>query len=191
MITGTVKYPQLNTSVLGEKASVINEKIATWAKGSLEAFLTENKELVTKEVEELGEDFRTHDFAIGFETPYYDDSTYSFFSTMYTYTGGAHGNSYAKGYTFDLKTGEEKKLTDFVTLEDNVTEEEYMKNVVKDYIRKDTTGYFEEAEEMLEESQSSLDFYLKNKDEFVVFISETGLVSPYAAGIIRVEKSMK
>lgn len=191
LITGTVKYPQLDASVLGDKANIINQKISSMAKGSLESYLTENKELVTTEAKELGDDFRTHDFTIGFETPYYDDNTFSFYSSQYTYTGGAHGNSYAKSFTFDLKTGAEKKLADFVTLEDNMTEEGYMKSAIKDDIKKDSSKYFAEAEKMLDKSDVSLSFYIKNKNELVVFISEAGVVSPYASGIIRVEKSMK
>ncbi|WP_313525586.1 stalk domain-containing protein [Anaerotignum sp.] len=191
LITGTVKYPQLSTSVLGEKVAAINEKIAAEAKGSLETYLADNKEAVTKSAKELGADFKTYDFTIGFETPYYDDSTFSFYSTQYIYTGGAHGSSFAKGATYDLKTGAEKKLADFVTLENGVTEEAYMKNAIKDDIKKDSSKYFEGADKMLDESSASLGFFVKDKDEVVVFISEAGVVSPYSSGIIRVEKSMK
>ncbi|WMI80290.1 stalk domain-containing protein [Anaerotignum sp. MB30-C6] len=190
LITGTVKYPQLDATVLGDKANIINEKIAATAKGSLESYLTEKKEQVTTEAKELGKDFKTHDFKIGFETPYYDDNLFSYYSSYYTFTGGSHGNSYAKGYTFDLKTGAKKKLTDFVTLEKTTTEESYLKNVIKQDIKKGSSNYFAEAEEILDESGASLGFYLKNKDTLVVFISEAGWVSPYASGIIRVEKNI-
>ncbi|WP_352400989.1 stalk domain-containing protein [Anaerotignum sp.] len=191
LITGTVKYPQLSTSVLGQKAAMINEKIAADAKGSLENYLKDNQEAVTKSAKELGSDFKTYDFTIGFETPYYDDNTFSFYSTQYIYTGGAHGSSYAKGNTFDLKTGGEKKLADFIAFENGMTEEVYMKNAIKDDIKKDSSKYFEEADKMLDDSSVTLGFFVKEKDKLVVFISEAGVVSPYSSGIIRVEKPIK
>lgn len=191
IITGTVKYPQLNASVLGEKANAINEKISEWAKGSLEAYLSEQKEIVTEEAEELGTDFKVHDFEITFETPYYDTSTFSFYSTQYIYMGGAHGSSFAKGFTYNLKTGNEKKLTDLVMLQNNMTEDTYLKSIIKADINKDSTKYFEEAEKLLQDPQTSLGFYVKGKDKLEVFISEAGTIAPYSSGIIRVEKSLK
>lgn len=191
LLTGTVKYPQFNESVIGEKANVINEKIAGEAKGSLEKYLNENKETITKSAAELGEDFRTEDFTMEFETPYYDDNTISFLSRKHTYTGGAHANSFAKGFTYDLKTGAEKKISDFVTLENNMTELDYLKNVIKDDYKKDSSRYFQGGEKMIDESDIEFGFYLKNKDKLVVIISEAGVIAPYATGIICVEKTLK
>ncbi len=190
LITGTVKYPQLNTEALGVKASIINEKIAAWAKGSLENYLAENKELVATEAQDLGDDFRTHDFSINFETPYYNDRIFSFYSNQYTYTGGAHGNSYADGFTYDLKTGEEKALSGLVALQDTMTEEVYLKNIIKQDIKQNPSKYFENAEKMLVESQANVDFCLASQNEIEVFICEAGVIGPYSSGIIRVEKSL-
>lgn len=190
LITGTVKYPQLNTDILGVEARAINDKIASWAKGNLESYLTENKELVTKEAEELGSDFRTHDFVIDFETPYYKDNIFSFYSNQYTYTGGAHGNSYAKGFTYDLKAGKEKSLIDFTALKDTNAEREYLTNIIKDDIKKNPSNYFDGAEKMLDDSQAEIGFYLTSENQLVAFISEVGVVAPYSSGIIRVEKKL-
>ncbi|HBF65386.1 MAG TPA: hypothetical protein DDW34_06155 [Clostridium sp.] len=190
LITGTVKYPQLNTETLGVEARAINDKIASWAKGSLESYLSENKELVTKEAGDLGSDFKTHDFIIDFETPYYKDNIFSFYSNQYTYTGGAHGNSYAKGFTYDLKAGIEKSLSNFVALKDTNAERAFLKNIIKDDIKQNPSKYFEGADKMLEESQADIGFYLTAENQLVVFISEAGVVSPYSSGIIRVEKKL-
>lgn len=190
LLTGTVKYPQLNAAVFGVKAGIINEKIANWAKGSIESYLSENKELVGKEAENLGSNFRTHDFSISFETPYYNENIFSFYSNRYTYTGGAHGNSYADGFTYDLKTGEEKALSGLVALQDTMTEEVYMKNIIKQDIKKNPSKYFEDAEKMLEESKANLDFCWTSQNELEVFIREAGVIAPYSSGIIKVEKSL-
>ncbi|NCC16047.1 MAG: hypothetical protein EOM28_06805 [Clostridia bacterium] len=192
LIRGTVKYPQLNPSVLGEKANAINEKISTWAKGSLEAYLSENKETVTKEAEELGEGFIRHDFGISFKTPYYDDSTFSFCGTQFIRTDIDHDYLYAKGFTYDLKTGEKKALTDFVTLPNNMTEREYLKNIMKEEIRKNPSKYFENAEKILDESPIlPLSFFMAGKNKLGVFVGEAGMIGPDYAGIITVEKSLK
>lgn len=190
LITGTVKYPQLNTETLGVEARAINDKIASWAKGCLESYLSENKELVKKEAGDLGSDFRTHDFVIDFETPYYKDNLFSFYTNQYTYTGGAHGNSYAKGFTYDLKAGIERSISDFVALKGTNAEKLFLKNIIKDDIKQNPSKYFDGAEKMLEESPADIGFYLTAENQLVVFISEAGVVAPYSSGIIRVEKKL-
>lgn len=190
LIYGSIKYPQLNAEVLGEKANVINEKIAAAAKGSLEAYLTEMKEQVESDRNVMGEDFKVYGFTITFDNFYYDDDIVSFYSSKFIYTGGAHGNTYAQGYTYDLKTGEEKKLADFVSLENNMTENEYLKSIVKEDIKKDSEKYFENAEKRLDENSDLLDFYMKGKNELVVITTAAGDISPYAVGIAQIEKSL-
>lgn len=127
---------------------------------------------------------RPYSFEGNFETVF-GLRTVTFIYTFYTYTGGAHGNSVIKTFTFDT-TGK------LLTFEDvfNNPQDALIALVPSVYTRiKSTLGeMFQETwvqEGILPTQQNYQAFYL-TKDS-IGFVFSPYQVAPYAAGIVRVE----
>ncbi len=189
LIQTSARYPQLNEAVFGSNAKGINEKVSAWAKKSLEVYLSEHKDKVQTEAREKGEKFVRWEYSLLFSTPYYDENLFSFCVMARTREGAEDEKWNTIGSTYDLKTGARKSLSDVVTLPANTTEQQYMKNIVKADIEKNPPKYLENAEKILEET-AVLDFYMAGPKKLMVFVTEEGMITPEAAGIAAVEKSL-
>lgn len=109
-----------------ETAAVFNEKFGKWAAaeefGEIVEGAAEHLEICREwELDWVGP------YTLDLDcTVYQTEQIVSVSGTYYSYTGGAHPNTYLLGWNFDLDTGEffdAKALSDGTALQDHVTEE--------------------------------------------------------------------
>ena len=99
----------------------------------------------------------------------------------YQYAGGAHGNTVQSSHIFDLKTGMELKLSDFMRNDSNYIP--FINSVVRNEIDKRVAAgmLIEITGSAFETISSDQGFYLSNNDLFIYFQQYEHF--PYAAGI--------
>lgn len=109
-----------------ETAAVFNEKFGKWAAAEEFREVTESAAADLDFCREWdGEWFGPYTLKLDCSV-YQTDRLISISGTYYSYTGGAHPNTYLLGWNFDLDTGEffdAKALSDGTALQDHVTEE--------------------------------------------------------------------
>ncbi len=106
-----------------------------------------------------------------------DSNVLSFLSSVYSYTGGAHGNGGYQGYTFDVKTGEELLISDVV----NDTERLY--ELIEENIDKDALYPDTDIAEVLR-GYEEINYTFENGGITVYFNPYE--IGPYASGLIKV-----
>ncbi len=98
---------------------------------------------------------------------------------LYSYTGGAHGNTTRISYNFDLNTGNIGTIRDFVGQDVNYNEK--IINYIKNEINKNPNMYFKEAITSLNAIPYNQSFYLT--DSGIVIYFQEYAIAPYVAGI--------
>lgn len=112
---------------------------------------------------------------------YYFDSRYlSFYQEDDDYSGGAHGQLYREGYTFDLQTGKRLELKDVIG-----NDEEEVKDIVTEYftayLAENADAFWEDAMDVVENGVTlESDFYLQ--EEGVCFYFPPYALACFAAG---------
>ena len=105
---------------------------------------------------------------------------FSFSDGVGEYSGGAHGGSYYEGMTFDLSTGKELKLSDFL----NSGYESFLMAYVEDQIQGKTNncascgGLDPSAEGKDWRSRSKVDVFALSQDGLTLFFGDYDL-GPY------------
>lgn len=191
LLDAKAEYPKFTEKAAGAKTAELNKKIEADMKAQVDAVLAENKDSITEEAKDLGAEFRAKEYVVGFEAPFADGKVISYLSNAYLFMGGAHGNTKAEAFTYNVETGKEAVVADFVKLDANVKEDAYLKSVVLDDMKANKAAYLEGAEKTLNDTKDLLGFYLNEKGEFVVFVSETTAVKPYSDGIVKIVKELK
>lgn len=115
-----------------------------------------------------------------------DEQVLSFFNSEISYLGGAHGNYYSNGETFDSKTGEALKLTDIVSNIDTVyelvktqLEEQAEDNMLFDDYETVLRNMFQESDS----DTSQLEWALTT--EGLEFRFSPYALAPFAAGTLK------
>ncbi|MFW6148876.1 MAG: DUF3298 domain-containing protein, partial [Atribacterota bacterium] len=117
------------------------------------------------------------DYKIGLN----NDNCLSFYVEYYRFTGGAHGMTERKSFTYDLRTGLKLSLSDIfaknVDYEKVILEE--INSVIKEELEDDPHLYFEDHLDSLDYNKG---FYLTG-DELVIYF-QLYEIAPYYKGII-------
>ena len=111
-----------------------------------------------------------------------DDKYLSLMEFVYEFAMGAHGNYVQNGYVYDVKTGKELRLEDFI--KDKEEFRKFLKNWIKEH--NDEYGMFDTANDTVDayvDGKSDLQFYLTDK---MVVVFQPYDVAPYAAGLIEI-----
>ncbi|RDY25738.1 DUF3298/DUF4163 domain-containing protein [Romboutsia weinsteinii] len=106
--------------------------------------------------------------------------------TTYEFTGGAHGMTYLKSFNYDLKTGEELKLSDI--FKEEVDYKKITNAFIKNEISKTPGNYFD-GEEGFKGISDNQNFYLE--DDGVVVYFSLYEIAPYSSGIPKFKLSYK
>lgn len=101
-----LKYPQLSGTGNTELEQSVNETF----KKDIDQF----RDSIDKQVQKIkaGEDRLPYEFTSNYLITYNQQGVLSLLTEHYEYTGGAHGYTVRKGYTFSLKDGKLLKLED-------------------------------------------------------------------------------
>lgn len=122
-------------------------------------------------------------FETGFDIKLLNGSILSLVLNHYEFTGGAHGNYYSIGFTFDLKTGELLTLESIITKESLPFITKLCEEKIKQMYEAGSlidAGLFEDHIELTMDQ----DFYLTQ--DALVFQFDPYEIAPYAMGNIEV-----
>ncbi|QDY85058.1 DUF4163 domain-containing protein [Paenibacillus polymyxa] len=165
-----IKYPQISGSQLNPEAQqAINNVLKKHAEGVLAA----GKKMVA---EGGATTDRPYDFANDFAIAYNKDGILSVIMQDYSYTGGAHGMTARKGYTFSLADGKLLQLSDVLKANPN-----YKKFLNADLKKKVDGLQGGEGFDKFKELAADQNFYVTNSGVTIVF--DLYEYAPYAYGI--------
>lgn len=165
-----IKYPQISGSKLNPEAQqAINHVLKKHAEGILAAGkkMMAEGEATTERPYEFG-----NDFAIA----YNKDGILSVIMQDYSYTGGAHGMTARKGYTFSLADGKLLQLSDVLKANPN-----YKKFLNADLKKKVDAIQAGEGFGKFKELAADQNFYVTSSGVTIVF--DLYDYAPYAYGI--------
>ncbi|MEE4580460.1 PdaC/SigV domain-containing protein [Paenibacillus polymyxa] len=165
-----IKYPQISGSQLNPEAQ---QAINNVLKKHAETVLAAGKKMVA-EGEVTAE--RPYDFENDFAIAYNKDGILSVIMQDYSYTGGAHGMTARKGYTFSLADGKLLQLSDVLKANPN-----YKKFLNADLKKKIDALQAGEGFEKFKELAADQNFYVTNSGVTIVF--DLYDYAPYAYGI--------
>ena len=114
-----------------------------------------------------------------FEVTYNKACIISLYFDNYRYTGGAHGLTVRTSQTWNLKTGKMLKLRELYKCSDNY--KSYIKKKIIEQIRENPDIYFENYEELVEQTFDVNNFYCTPQGVVVYFQQYD--IAPYASGI--------
>lgn len=177
-----IKYPLLEYKEKGALQKSI-EELNKKEKNKAEKFKEDNKQFIRDYIKEFNNNDAMYTYDASITCTYQNDKYLSLLNNTYIFTMGAHGITVINGYTYDVKTGKELKLADFVK------DKEELKKYLKDWLNKQEEGmFYPEAEENIDvyfEGDNELQFVLIDNELHVIFQQYD--VAPYAAGIIEVK----
>ncbi|MGG4219460.1 DUF4163 domain-containing protein [Paenibacillus jamilae] len=165
-----IKYPQISGSQLNPEAQ---QAINNVLKKHAETVLVAGKKMVA-EGEVTAE--RPYDFENDFAIAYNKDGILSVIMQDYSYTGGAHGMTARKGYTFSLADGKLLQLSDVLKANPN-----YKKFLNADLKKKVDALQGGDGFEKFKELAADQNFYVTNSGVTIVF--DLYEYAPYAYGI--------
>ena len=102
---------------------------------------------------------------------------WSLYADRYVYSGGAHGDTLRRGFTFSLKTGRRLSLSEVCP----VGQKEILASVVQEIRRSEEGIYFEDAEMLAVRNFDPKNFYLTKEGVTVFYPLYT--IAPYSSGI--------
>ncbi len=120
-------------------------------------------------------------FETGFDIKLLNESIFSFTLNHYEFTGGAHGNFFSMGYTFDLNSGNLLSLNQIIKAESLPFITRLCEDKIKEMFEANSlfdAGLFEDALEL----DLDQDFYLVNGA--LVFQFDPYEIAPYSMGNI-------
>lgn len=167
-------------ATIGTAAATINAAMANETFGQGQGFLQAYADRALAEYAANPESFR----------PYYYMGTYtlmremngyaSFLAAVSFYDGKDEGVTYFS-HTYDLATGQEKKLSDLVS--DSQADLEYLwKMSFTALIDADPDAFYSNAEKKLEQNLDKVDFYLTESG--IVFYLSPGIIAPAETGAV-------
>ena len=188
---------QLQVDIPGNDAAT--QKINDWSEAEAESVWKAGEEMASEAVDYIKE---SAEYATDYQNDYTDSYCYNRFVTYSvmradaqvislesldsSYLGGAHGNYYYEGTTFDTMTGEELKIQDIVT-----DMPSFRRQATKDidkYLQENySDGLFEDYQDTVEqiwESEDGFNWYLNESGIMVIF--NPYVVGPYAMGAVTV-----
>ncbi|WP_025717836.1 PdaC/SigV domain-containing protein [Paenibacillus sp. 1-18] len=165
-----IKYPQISGSQLNPEAQ---QAINSVLKKQADRVLAAGKKMMA-EGEATTE--RPYEFGNDFAVAYNKDGILSVIMQDYSYTGGAHGMTARKGYTFSLADGKLLQLSDVLKANPN-----YKKFLNADLKKKIDALQSGEAFGKFKELAADQDFYVTNSGITIVFSLYD--YAPYAYGI--------
>ena len=165
----TLQYPQID----GLKDQKIENQINGIFQQAAAAAKAEGlKNLASDDYVTGGNKYETY---FDYRVKYNQNNLLSVILLNYQYTGGAHGGTFQKGYTFDLQTGKQYEIKDLFREKSNYIS--LFNNIVKDGIKSrelpDLTPFVSIADNQA--------YYLDNSGISVYF--QQYEYFPYAAGI--------
>ncbi|KAB7673073.1 DUF3298 and DUF4163 domain-containing protein [Bacillus sp. B1-b2] len=119
-----------------------------------------------------------YEYLTTYKVLYDDNNQLSIIFYDYRFTGGAHGSTLVTTYNFDVKSGEQYTLNDFIKHEKKYDE---VTNFIKEYAKKHPEIFYSDIEDWKDFTVSSTtNFYLAKDGIYLIF--QQYEVGPYVSG---------
>ena len=188
---------RLQVDIPGNDAAT--KKINDWSEAEAESVWKAGEEMASEAADYIKE---SAEYAADYQNDYTDSYCYNRFvaysvmradaqvisleSLDSSYLGGAHGNYYYEGTTFDTMTGEELKIQDIVT--DMPSFRQHATKDIDKYLQENYgDGLFEDYQDTVEqiwEGEDGFNWYLNESGIIVIF--NPYVVGPFAMGSVTV-----
>ncbi|QHI73558.1 DUF3298 and DUF4163 domain-containing protein [Aminipila terrae] len=182
VVTYKIEYPQFCWSNYKKSLNTINKFYYNKAK-EFQRFYT--KELYKPAVEqyiysiENGFPVRVYEGLAVYQITYNMACIISLFYDNYIYLGGAHGSTIRTSETWNLQKNSMIKLGEL--MECPTDYKGFILKAINDEIKKDTSIYFDDYEELAEKNFNSNNFYCIPKG--IVIYYQQYDIAPYSSGI--------
>lgn len=182
VLTYQIEYPEFKSSVYKKSIIVINKFYKDKALEYQKYIQTTLFQMAVEQyLDDIENGYPVRVFGAGdiFKITYNMVCILSLYFDRYEYTGGAHGITIRSSQTWNLQTGQMIKLSElFDCLYDY---KRYIKDKVIEQIKKDPDIYFDDYENLVEQTFNVNSFYCTPKG-LVVYFQQYD-IAPYASGI--------
>lgn len=182
VLTYQIEYPEFKSSVYKKSLIVINKFYKDKALEYQKYIQTTLFQMAVEQyLDDIENGYPVRVFGAGdiFKITYNMVCILSLYFDRYEYTGGAHGITIRSSQTWNLQTGQMIKLSElFDCLYDY---KRYIKDKIIEQIKKDPDIYFDDYENLVEQTFNVNSFYCTSKGVVVYFQQYD--IAPYASGI--------
>jgi hypothetical protein len=173
-----IKLPVLSGHTNKDIEKKLNNKFETEAL-QLKASLEEEAKGALQDSKNNNIEYYKYEVRISNEVRYNNNGFLSITVVYYMYTGGAHGNSYMKGYNIDLKTGHNYSLSQL--LKEGFNNKHIIDDVVLNEMKANSELFFEDSITDFKGIEKDQPFYIE-EGNLVVYFGEYELAA-YAYGM--------
>ncbi len=177
-----IEYPQFESANYKKTIKAINQFYKDEALALQKNFRTKLYQMaVDQYLDDIKNGFPVHVFEAlqTFEVTYNRACIISAYFDNYQYTGGAHGLTVRTSQTWNLKTGRRIKLRALYKCSGDY--KTYIKKKIIEQIRENPDIYFDNYEELVEQTFNINSFYCTSQGVVVYFQQYD--IAPYASGI--------
>ncbi|WP_312094284.1 DUF3298 and DUF4163 domain-containing protein [Niallia sp.] len=176
-----LKFPTLISAPNNKAQNRVNKILIQHIQDSYNSYLR-----LMKEMEKMKEDpvckespsTCQYEYMTNYQVKYNRNSKLSILFTDYQFTGGAHGNTVITTYNFDLKSGNQLTLDDFLKSD---REYEKVTNYALAYMKKHPEIFYSDPSEFADfKVTNETNFYLSDKGIELIF--QQYEVGPYVSG---------
>lgn len=186
VLAADYRYPQIDNPKKSQVIEKINKKFEDDANGYVDAMIADYTDEALL-MYEKGYIDTNYEFSVQADVTYNDGEKASVLKNYYEYAGGAHPVGYMESETYDINIGKKLAAEDILTDMTRGEINEKIRELFSMKIAESPEGFYENAEEILNEqiNDEYSDFYIT--DSKIVFYLNPYVIAPYAAGIIMAE----
>lgn len=177
-----IEYPEFKSTDYKKSVNTINQFYKDRALEFQNYCRTKLYQMaVDQYLDDIKNDFpvRVYEALMTFNVTYNKACIISLYFDTYQYTGGAHGLTIRTSQTWNLQTGQMIKLNElFDCLYDYRA---YIKNKIIEQIKKDPEPYFDNYEELVDQTFNVNSFYCTPQGVVIYFQQYD--IAPYSSGI--------
>ncbi|CAI9391825.1 DUF3298 and DUF4163 domain-containing protein [Niallia sp. Sow4_A1] len=176
-----LKYPTLISAPNNKAQNQVNKILLQHIKHSYKRYFKWMKEMEKMKTDPICKESPSvckFEYITNYKVKFNSNNKLSIIFNDYQFTGGAHGNTVISSYNFDLKSGNQLTLDDFLTSE---REYEKVTNYALAYMKKHPEIFYSDSTEFADfKVTNETNFFLSDKG--IVLIFQQYEVGPYVSG---------
>jgi len=176
-----LKYPTLISAPNNKAQNQVNKILLQHIKHSYKRYFKLMKEMEKMKTDPICKESPSvckFEYITNYKVKFNSNNKLSIIFNDYQFTGGAHGNTVISSYNFDLKSGNQLTLDDFLPSE---REYEKVTNYALAYMKKHPEIFYSDSTEFADfKVTNETNFFLSDKG--IVLIFQQYEVGPYVSG---------
>lgn len=186
MVKASVEYPVFSSRRFAPAVRNMNAYYEAMALRALKYAATSMRHAAIADYKyrkENGYPFNPYELDLNSVVTYNHNCVVSLYNDQYEYTGGAHGNVIRTSETWDLKTGKMISLKDLFPGNPRYAEQikREIKRQIAAQLQSDPGIYFENYDELVEQTFNEEHFFLTN-GSLVIYFQQYD-IAPYSSGL--------